>query len=86
MKIIVTEQELNDIKLKEYNRGFKDGKSEQVRGVWLHKNNDVVWWHECSICGKKLLTSGPTRYCSDCGALMTQVEEHPEDGDQEFYD
>lgn len=65
----------------------KEEHKKRLNGVWLHKNNGVIWWHECSECGKKLLTTSPTRYCSDCGAFMQQPDESPEeDEDHEYYD
>lgn len=42
---------------------------------WIKKENDVCYWYECSICGRKPLKyvygyDALSSYCPNCGARM----------------
>ena len=56
-------------------------KKEEPKWIakWLRKNNGIIWWNECSNCGKKLFISSPGKYCSDCGCEMTLDSPEPEE-------
>ncbi len=56
---------------------------------WIKKNNGIIWWSECSNCGKRLFISSPSKYCPECGCEMFlengDLPESDEDKD-EYYD
>lgn len=50
--------------------------AELVRhGHWINAGHDE-WSHyrKCSVCGKTFVNISKTKYCSDCGAKMDEVE------------
>lgn len=50
--------------------------AEPVRhGHWINAGHDE-WSHyrKCSVCGKTFVNISKTKYCSECGAKMDEVE------------
>lgn len=87
---------------KGYDEGYQDAKDDVEGKIedcskcqspnkpnvatWLHKKKDFIWWYECSNCGKSLLISPPSNYCSSCGCKMIFEEEKTEEGDNDYFD
>lgn len=52
---------------------------ERKRGEWIMKDDEKMWWYECSVCGEKPLMSVYVQdvlsdFCPHCGADMKGEE------------
>lgn len=54
---------------------------ERKTGMWIDITNyeSLDEEYKCSVCGYELYYSYPTKFCPNCGASMSEGEEHEDD-------